>query len=260
MAGEKEKFTFLPVDVDRLTSDELVEAMSTEEFGAYVLLLFKAWKSDPPCTIPDDDRTLSRWARMTERQWVKIRARVLAPWRPDDNGRLHQKRLLEVHKEVMEKVNKRKESGSRGGQAKAAGASRNPSSNAKDVPGQGQLFDTSEAVPIDETTPKQPASKGLDVNVPEALNTKEFIEAWLLWIKYRREAKKPLTKTGAEMLLKQFVKWGAEAAVTAIHTSISSGWQGIFEPDKKQASQGKDLFGGIREFLDEEARSGNGVE
>lgn len=119
MSGTKERFPFLPVDVDRLTSDELVEAMSTEEFGAYFLLLCKAWKSEPPCTIPNDDQTLSRWTRVDLKRWVKIRTRVLAPWRQCDDGRFIQKRLHAVYQDVMAKVNQKKQAGAKGGKAKA---------------------------------------------------------------------------------------------------------------------------------------------
>lgn len=116
----KERLPFLPVDVDRLTSDELVEAMTTEEFGAYFLLLCKAWKSDPPCSIPNDDATLARWSRVDLKTWNRIRTKVLAPWKQSSDGRLYQKRLLVVYKDVMEKVAKKKEAGAKGGKSKAS--------------------------------------------------------------------------------------------------------------------------------------------
>ena len=138
MAGEKEKakLPYLPVNVDDLTSDELVEAMTTEEFGAYVLLLCKAWKSDPPGTIPNDDKILARLTRLTDKRWKMAKERVLAPWKPFDGSRLYQKRLVAVHADVIEKVNKRKEAGAKGGKAKAdAGRQQNPS-NATAMPEQ----------------------------------------------------------------------------------------------------------------------------
>jgi len=120
MSVERHKFPYLPVDVDRLTSDELVEAMSTEEFGAYFLLLCKAWKAEPPCSVPNDDQTLSKWARVDIKKWLKIRTRVMSPWKQGDDGRFYQKRLLVVYQDVMAKVNQKKEAGAKGGKAKAS--------------------------------------------------------------------------------------------------------------------------------------------
>ena len=119
MAVVKERFPFLPLQVDAFTSDELVEAMTTEEVGAYFLLICKAWKSQPPCTIPDDDKTLARWARMSERRWLACKARVLAPWKSDAPGRLFQKRLRESFDHVTLQVEKKKVAGAKGGKAKA---------------------------------------------------------------------------------------------------------------------------------------------
>lgn len=122
MAGEsdRERLHILPLYVNDLTSDELVEAMTTEEFGAYIHLLIKAWKADPPCTIPDDDEILARWSRMTDRQWKKCRKRVLAPWKLLQDGRLQQKRLVQVRDEVLAKINQKREAGAKGGKARAA--------------------------------------------------------------------------------------------------------------------------------------------
>lgn len=157
MSAEKERLHFIPIYINDLTSDELVEAMTTEEFGAYMLLLFKAWKSEPPATIPDDDSTLARWARLSMKQWLKCRARVLAPWKPFEGGRLVQKRLLQVHGEVTGKVARRKEAGAKGGLAKAAkmqaaaaaaelANGQQNSSNATDLLDQSQEFATSKTL------------------------------------------------------------------------------------------------------------------
>lgn len=121
MATEKERFPYIPLHVDDLTSDELVEAMSTEEFGAYMLLMFKAWKSDPPCTIPEDDITLARWSRLTDKKWKACKVRVLAPWTKDEHGRLFQKRLLKTRANVAQQIEKRRAAGAKGGKAKAFG-------------------------------------------------------------------------------------------------------------------------------------------
>lgn len=106
MSSDKEKLHILPLYINDFTSDELVEAMTTEEIGAYILLLFKAWKSSPPATIPNDDETLARYSRLTPARWQACKARVLAPWQLTDDGRFVQKRLKHVYDEVVDKVTK----------------------------------------------------------------------------------------------------------------------------------------------------------
>lgn len=79
--------------VDDFTSDGVVEAMTTEEVGAYCLLLCKAWKEDATGTIPNDDEVLARWTRMTIKRWLQCRERVLRAFTLQDDGRWHQKRM-----------------------------------------------------------------------------------------------------------------------------------------------------------------------
>jgi len=70
------------------------------ESGAYLLLLFAAWRS-PECGLPDDDRKLARMSRCSLKQWLRIRGVVLGFWtiNPQD-GRWHQKRLDEVRRKA----------------------------------------------------------------------------------------------------------------------------------------------------------------
>jgi len=70
--------------------------MTTEQVGAHFLLICKAWFEDPPCTVPDDDVVLARWARLPLARWRKIKAGVLCAYYLGEDGRWHQKRLEEV--------------------------------------------------------------------------------------------------------------------------------------------------------------------
>lgn len=163
MAGDKERLPYLPVYVNDLTSDELVEAMSTEEFGAYMFLLFKAWKSEPPCTIPDDDQTLARYSRLPIKRWLTCKARILAPWKSSGEGRLVQKRLLKVHGEVLERINQKREAGAKGGRARAANNGAEKPSTAQaplEAPLKHRLdFASSETPSTAQAEPKQSKSK-----------------------------------------------------------------------------------------------------
>ena len=67
--------------------------MTTEEVGAYVLLLCKAWCETPPGSVPDDDCVLARWTRLMPDVWLVAKVRVMAAFTRGTDGRWHQKRL-----------------------------------------------------------------------------------------------------------------------------------------------------------------------
>lgn len=111
-------FQFYPRD---FASDGDVEAMSTEEVGAYILLLCKAWFEDPTGSLPNDHRTLARWARVPESRWKRIHDKVLKPFTLRDDGRLHQKRMQEVAAEQDEYHQRIQERAKKGAEARWEG-------------------------------------------------------------------------------------------------------------------------------------------
>lgn len=108
-------FAFYPAD---FANDIHVEAMSTLQVGAYVLLLCKAWQGDPPASLPDDDQILARFARVDAAVWGEIRAGVLAPFRLGTDGRLHSKRLRLEYDAVLKRMRVARENGRKGGRPK----------------------------------------------------------------------------------------------------------------------------------------------
>lgn len=97
-------FLFYP---DDFSSDGKVEAMTTEEVGAYILLLCKAWRESPVGSIPADDAVLARWTRLTPDRWAECSSRVLAPFKLGTDGRWHQRRMRGDHKNLTEKRKRR---------------------------------------------------------------------------------------------------------------------------------------------------------
>jgi uncharacterized protein YdaU (DUF1376 family) len=67
--------------------------MTTREFGAYILLMCKAWHEDPPCSIPSTDRVLARWARLSPEEWGECKAAVLIGFTNRPDGRLYHEEL-----------------------------------------------------------------------------------------------------------------------------------------------------------------------
>ena len=67
-----------------------------------------------------------------------------------------------------------------------------------------------------------------DVSLPFASD--QFHAAWLEWCKHRKEIRKPLTEASVRGQLRDCQKWGEERAIVALEKSVSSSWQGLFEP------------------------------
>ena len=67
--------------------------LSTEEHGAYFLLLIAAWRT-PECRLPDDDHFLARVTKATIKRWRERLRPAVAPFWDIANGYWTQKRLL----------------------------------------------------------------------------------------------------------------------------------------------------------------------
>lgn len=78
--------------------------LTTEEHGAYLLLMMAAWGSDD-CTLPNDERRLAALVKMPVSRWRKIAPTVLEFW-TIEKGRIMQKRLLKEWEYVREKSTK----------------------------------------------------------------------------------------------------------------------------------------------------------
>lgn len=116
-----EKPPYFPLYVLDLVGDDAVEAMTTEAFGAYMLLLCKAWHQEPPGTIPNDDSVLARWSRVSPERWQELRQMVFAAFKPCKGGkRLMQKRMVKEYEKLVSKLKVLSEAGRRGALKKHA--------------------------------------------------------------------------------------------------------------------------------------------
>ena len=75
--------------------------LTTEEHGAYLLLMIAAWRQED-CGLPMDDKKLARIAGLSTKKWTSIRGTVLEFWKLD-NGRIYQPRLTKEHQYVCQK-------------------------------------------------------------------------------------------------------------------------------------------------------------
>lgn len=93
--------------------------LTTEEHGAYLLLLAAMWRRNG--SVPDDDRDNARILGLTPAKWRKVKARLvstIAGFRIED-GRITQEKLQKIWKNTQEKIATNRENGSKGGRPKS---------------------------------------------------------------------------------------------------------------------------------------------
>lgn len=92
--------------------------------------------------------------------------------------------------------------------------------------------------------------------IPEELQTVEFIRAWLKWCDYREKTRKKITVHACTYQFNKLRKFGPEIAVEAIELSIANDYQGLF-PEKIAAERLRERrparsqqFLGLKEFVE----------
>jgi uncharacterized protein YdaU (DUF1376 family) len=101
-------FPCLPFWTDAYLAD--TNHLTTEEHGAYLLLLIEAWRS-PDCSLPDDDALLARHAGLSPAKWKASKPIIMAFWKLDGRrGRWFQKRLRKERQKVAQKRRAAKDS------------------------------------------------------------------------------------------------------------------------------------------------------
>jgi len=110
------EFPALPFFTDAYLAD--TRHLTTEEHGAYLLLLMCAWRTRG-CALKDDNRQLARMAGVSPTKWKRLRP-VLAEFFTVAGGLWQQKKLTGVYETVAEKVERNRLNGAKGGRASAA--------------------------------------------------------------------------------------------------------------------------------------------
>lgn len=105
--------------------------LTTEQHGAYLLLLMTMWRSDG--VLSDDPAKLARIAGLTVARWKRISEDVLAFFTPCDGG-LTQGRLSAELTIADEKSEKRSQAGKAGARAKALKSNKATVANAARLP------------------------------------------------------------------------------------------------------------------------------
>lgn len=90
--------------------------LTTEEHGAYLLLLFSMWNND--CKLPFDEKKLARIARVSPPKWKVIREDILEFFQVEGEFITHSK-MVEVAKKYKKKREILAKNGAKGGRAKS---------------------------------------------------------------------------------------------------------------------------------------------
>lgn len=93
--------------------------LTTEEHGAYMLLLAAMWRRNS--WVPDDDKDNARIVGVTPAKWRKIKARLVdtvSGLRIAD-GRITQEKLQKVWENTQENIAKNRKNGAKGGRPKS---------------------------------------------------------------------------------------------------------------------------------------------
>jgi len=77
------------LNVERLMASELVALSSHEVVGAALFLWCRAWKQRPAASLPDDDRVLAAFARLSTARFRKLKNEILRGFVKCSDGRLY---------------------------------------------------------------------------------------------------------------------------------------------------------------------------
>lgn len=91
--------------------------LSTEEHGAYLLLLGAMWRRNG--WVPDDDRDNARILGLTPAKWRRTKDRLSA-FLTFQDGQITQKNLLKIWEITQEKIETNRSNGAKGGRPKSS--------------------------------------------------------------------------------------------------------------------------------------------
>jgi len=102
--SKKRRLPYMPFWVDDYRRDTM--HLTTEEHGAYLLLLMAAWEV-PTNSLPDDDEMLARLSGVSMARWRKIKLIIMAFWTFDGRSKSWvQKRLKKERRLAVDRKQK----------------------------------------------------------------------------------------------------------------------------------------------------------
>jgi uncharacterized protein YdaU (DUF1376 family) len=237
-------FQFYADDFLAGTSD-----MSAEEVGGYIRLLCHQWTKGG---IPNDPDRAGRMATLLGSPSLGY---VLAKFSLCDDGMLRNERLEQVRAEQEAYKLRQASSGRNGAQKRWSKWQKDGDPNGDP---NGVAIATPMATPmatawpqdsspsptpnntLNVKAPKSPWEVAFGVELPEAYQTQNCLEAVKLWMQHKSERRESYKKTGLKGALK---KWSDEFTPdefpSIVDHAIASNWAGIFRPKNQQQPQPK---------------------
>lgn len=219
-------------------ADYLADTMhlTTEEHGAYLLLIFNYWQTGKPIPVS----RLARIARLSNDRWTDVERSLNEFFNERDGEWVHERieRDLEsLHATQAQRI----AAGKASAEARKNAAKSQPkaSRNARSTPVEISLNENPtnkeekrREENIQDQKPVAPApspakSRKFDPLTVKPANVTE--KAWADWCQHRREIHKPLTAKSCEQQAKALD--GHVNPDQVIANSIAGGWSGLF-PDK----------------------------
>jgi uncharacterized protein YdaU (DUF1376 family) len=94
------EFPAIPLWTDAYLAD--TRHLSTEEHGAYLLLMMEAWRR-PGCNLPDEDALLARLSGLSVARWAEVKPVVMAFWKRDGRSKTWSQKRLSLEKGYVSK-------------------------------------------------------------------------------------------------------------------------------------------------------------
>lgn len=204
--------------------------LTTEEHGAYLLLMIAAWRQ-PECSLPLDDRKLARIAGLSGKKWTSIKETILEFWTVE-NDRIYQARLRKEHVYVCQKSEaNRKSAEARWNKQhiekqqddeceRISERNAPPPPPIRDIEPNGPISQREDA-PI-PPKPKKRSSAWVSIERPESVSN----DVWAEFELHRKRKGAAITDTVMRAFEREAGKlgWSLEAAIIK---SIERNWQGF---------------------------------
>jgi len=218
--------------------------LTTEQHGAYLLLLMDYWKNGAP---PDNDAVLAQITRLSPDAWSNARS-MLEGFFQLSSGHWVQTRV----ESEMQKANHNKQSNSKRGKAGA-----NARWNKNNAPSMLQAMP--EQCSADGTSPSpspSPSSKPSTIQKNTVAPPEGVTEmVWQDWLKLRKAKKAAVTQTAIDGIQREADK-AAVSLQTALSICCARGWTGFkaewmqSQPSQQDKNMGaaRAIFGDERNF------------
>ena len=230
--------------------------LTTEQHGAYLLLLMDYWKNGP---LPDDDQILAQITRMPLDAWSNARSILQAFFQVSDKHWVHAR----VERELAEATTRKEKAVTRAVAGAEARWKKNHATSIAQALLNPMLADASSPSPSPSPLPltstsRKPRAKPCGIQKPEGVSDKT-------WKDYSLTRQKPLTETALDGIQREAQKagWTLESA---LQECVVRGWRGFkaewvmnrasFNGNKQEALEARNNEV-VRRLIEKEMQLGN---